>query len=145
VIYIDKSAIVPFSTDDMFALVNDIANYPKFLPWCKSVTVHSNTDSKIVATISMGGAGLEKSFTTSNVIKPGERIEMQLLEGPFNHLQGGWNFYTLGDAGCKISLKLNFEIYNPLLRMSLEPVFTKIANTLVDAFVERANELHGKV
>ncbi len=144
-IHIDKSAIVPFSTDDMFALVNDIANYPKFLPWCKSVTVHSNTESKIVATIAMGGAGLEKSFTTSNVIKPGERIEMQLLEGPFNHLQGDWNFYTLGDTGCKISLKLNFEISNPLLRMSLEPVFTKIANTLVDAFVERANELHGKV
>jgi len=144
VIHIHKTAIVPYTVRDMFVLVNNITDYPKFLPWCKSVTVHSRTESKVVATISMGGAGLEKSFTTTNVIKTDERIEMGLLEGPFHHLLGLWNFHPLGKEGSKISLELEFEVSNPLLRISLEPAFTKIANTLVDAFVKRADKLHGK-
>jgi ribosome-associated toxin RatA of RatAB toxin-antitoxin module len=138
-------ALVPYTTSEMFALVNEITDYPKFLPWCKSVTVHSRSESDVVATIKMGGSGLEKAFTTTNVIKPDEWIEMRLLEGPFSHLLGHWHFHPLGKEGCKISLNLEFEIANPLLRMSLGPVFTKIVNTLVDAFVERANELHGKL
>lgn len=128
----------------MFALVNDITSYPKFLPWCKSVTVQSQSESKIVATILMSGAGLEKSFTTTNVIQPDDRIEIRLLKGPFSHLQGHWHFSSLGNEGCKVSLHLEFKISNFLLRMSLEPLFTKIANSLVDAFVKRANELYGK-
>jgi ribosome-associated toxin RatA of RatAB toxin-antitoxin module len=140
---IHKTALVPYSDKEMFTLVNNVTAYPTFLPWCKAVSIHSQCDSKIVATIKMGGAGLEKAFTTSNLVKPHEWIEMQLVEGPFSHLCGHWNFHPLGMEGCKISLNLEFEISNPLLRMSLGPVFHKIANTLVDAFVQRANELHG--
>ncbi|MDM8559810.1 type II toxin-antitoxin system RatA family toxin [Candidatus Parabeggiatoa sp. HSG14] len=143
-IRIQKTALVAYTADEMFTLVNNIANYPNFLPWCKSVTIHSQTESEIVATLKMGSVGLKKSFSTTNVIKPNESIEVRLLEGPFSHLEGHWNFQQLGDAGCKISLNMEFEISNKLLRISLEPVFTKIANTLVDAFVQRANELHGK-
>jgi ribosome-associated toxin RatA of RatAB toxin-antitoxin module len=135
---------VPYTADDMFALVNDIASYPKFLPWCKSARIISQNQSEIIATITMGGAGLEKTFTTTNQIKPVESIEMHLLEGPFSHLYGLWTFQMLGEVGCKISLNMEFEISNKLLRFSLEPVFTRIANTLVDAFVKRANELYGK-
>lgn len=137
-------ALVPYANCDMFALVNQIIDYPKFLPWCKSVTIHSQTESEVVATINMGSAGLKKAFKTTNVIKPNEFIEMRLLEGPFSHLLGHWNFHELGKEGCKISLDLEFEISNPVLRLSLGPVFTKIANTLVDAFIKRANELYGK-
>jgi len=140
---IQKMALVPYTTHDMFVLVNEISDYPKFLPWCKSVTIHSRSQSDVVATIKMGGAGLEKAFTTSNVIKLDETIEMRLLEGPFSHLLGHWTFHPLGKEGSKISLDLEFEISNPVLRMSLGPVFTKIANTLVDAFVTRANKLYG--
>jgi len=92
----------------------------------------------------MGSAGLEKSFKTSNTIKPDEWIEIRLLEGPFSHLQGRWDFQSLGEEGCKVSLNMEFEISNPLLRLSFGPLFTKITNTLLDAFVKRANELHGK-
>jgi ribosome-associated toxin RatA of RatAB toxin-antitoxin module len=127
----------------MFALVSDITHYPQFLPWCKSVTLSSQNESQVIATITMSRAGLEKSFTTTNIVKPNESIDMRLLEGPFNHLQGHWDFQALGDLGCKISLTMAFEIRNPVLRLSLEPVFTKILNTLVDAFVKRANELYG--
>lgn len=139
-----KTALLPYSAQEIFTLVNDISAYPKFLPWCKTVTIHSHTESEIVATIKMGGAGMEKTFTTSNVIKPYEWIEMRLLEGPFNHLKGYWNFHPLGENGCKVSLNMEFEITNPLLRLSLGPVFNKIVNNLVDAFVERANSLHQK-
>ena len=127
----------------MFELVNDIENYPQFLPWCKSATLLAREGTQIKASIVMGGSGLHKSFTTLNVSKPNEWIEMRLVEGPFSHLQGYWNFHALGAKGCKISLNLEFEISNRLLRLSLEPVFTQIANNLVDAFVQRAHECYG--
>ena len=119
-----KTALVPYSASLMFALVNNITDYPKFLPWCKSVTLHSQDESNVVATIEMGSAGLEKSFTTTNVIKANESIEMRLLEGPFSHLQGHWTFQQLGEEGSKISLNLAFEISNRLLRLSLGAAFS---------------------
>ncbi len=140
---IHKTALVSYTVEEMFTIVNGIREYPKFLPWCKSVTIHSETGSEIVATIKMGGVGLEKAFTTTNVIQANKRIEMRLLEGPFSHLEGNWNFQSLGKDGCKVSLELDFDISNTLLRMSLGPVFSKIANSLVDAFVQRAEELYG--
>lgn len=138
-------ALVPYSVDKMFALVSNISDYPKFLPWCQSIILHSQTESEVVATIKMGSVGLKQAFTTTNVIKPHHWIKMRLLKGPFSHLQGDWQFRPLGCDGCKISLNLEFDISNRLLKMSLGPVFTKIANTLVDAFVKRANKLYGKV
>ena len=140
---IHKTALVSYTVEEMFTIVNGIREYPKFLPWCKSVTIHSETGSEIVATIKMGGVGLEKAFTTTNVIQANKRIEMRLLEGPFSHLEGNWNFQSLGKDGCKVSLELDFDISNTLLRMSLGPVFSKIANSLVDAYVQRAEELYG--
>ncbi len=138
-------ALVPYSVENMFALVSNIGDYPKFLPWCQSIILHSETESEVVATIKMGSAGLKQAFTTTNVIKPHHWIKMRLLKGPFSQLQGDWQFRPLGKEGCKISLNLEFDISNRLLKMSLGPVFTKIANTLVDAFVKRANKLYGKV
>ncbi len=138
-------ALVPYSVENMFALVNNIGDYPKFLPWCQSIILHSQTESEVVATIKMGNAGLKQAFTTTNLIKPHHWIKMRLLKGPFSHLQGDWQFRPLGKEGCKISLNLEFDISNRLLKMSLGPVFTKIANTLVDAFVKRANKLYGKI
>lgn len=143
-IQIQKTALVPYSVHDMFKLVNNISDYPKFLPWCKSVVVHSRTESEVIATINMGGAGLGQSFTTTNVIKADKFIEMRLLKGPFSHLQGRWDFRALGETGCKISLKMEFAISNRLLRVSLEPLFSKIANNFVDTFVQQADKLYGK-
>ena len=142
--HIHKTALVPYNCSEMFDLVNNVNDYPKFLPWCKSVTLVSQTESEIVATVHMGGAGLEKSFTTKNIITPNKIIQMSLVNGPFDHLSGDWKFYQLGNEGCKISLNLEFEIKNRLLSMSLGPVFTKICTGLVDGFIKRANEVYGK-
>lgn len=141
---IHKTAIVPYSAEQMYVLVNDIETYPQFLPWCKSASILSENGTHLVASIAMGISGLEKSFTTNNVLKPNDSIEMRLLEGPFSHLHGFWKFQPLGDDGCKISFDMQFEITNKLLKMTLGPVFSKIVSSLVDAFVKRANELYGK-
>lgn len=141
--HIHKTALVPYSIEKMFNLVNDIESYPKFLPWCKQTAILSHTETGVIASITMGSIALEKSFTTTNVIKTNELIEMRLLEGPFSHLKGVWHFHPLGTDGCKISLDMHFEISNKLLRMSLGPIFTKIVNNLMDAFIQRADELYG--
>lgn len=142
--HIHKTALVPYNCSEMFDLVNNVKDYPNFLPWCKSVTLVSQTDSEIVASVQMGGAGLEKSFTTKNIITPNKIIQMSLVNGPFDHLLGDWKFDQLGNEGCKITLDLEFEIKNRLLNMSLGPVFTKICTSLVDGFIKRANEIYGK-
>ncbi|MCV6638173.1 type II toxin-antitoxin system RatA family toxin [Candidatus Albibeggiatoa sp. nov. NOAA] len=139
-----KTALVAHSAEDMYQLVSDIETYPQFLPWCKSTKILSQHDTEVVASIAMGGAGMEKSFTTANVLKPNEIIEMHLQEGPFSHLYGKWEFQQLGDVGCKVALRMEFEISNTILRLSLEPVFSRIVNSLVDAFVKRADDLYAR-
>jgi ribosome-associated toxin RatA of RatAB toxin-antitoxin module len=141
---IHKTAIVPYSAEQMYVLVNAVETYSQFLPWCKSAHLLSENEGQVTACIVMSIAGLEKSFTTNNLLQPNYAIEMRLLEGPFSQLHGFWKFQALGHEGCKISLDMQFEIANKLLRMSLGPIFSKIVSSLVDAFVKRANELYGK-
>lgn len=141
--HINKTALVPYSSEQMYTLVNNVSDYPLFLPWCKTVTIHSSSASEIIATIAMGKMGLDKSFTTINNLVENQRINMTLKEGPFSQLEGYWEFQSLGDLGCKISLHLEFEISNHLLRLSLGPVFTKIITTLMDSFIQRANKVYG--
>lgn len=141
---VHKTAIVPYSVEQMYVLVNDIETYPQFLPWCKATQILSQNGQCLTASIAMGITGLEKTFTTNNVLEPNHSIEMKLLDGPFSHLHGFWKFQPLGQEGCKISFDMQFEITNKVLKMSLGPVFSKIVNSLVDAFVKRANELYGK-
>lgn len=141
---VHKTAIVPYSVEQMYVLVNDIETYPQFLPWCKATQILSQNGQHLTASIAMGIAGLEKSFTTNNVLEPNHSIEMELPDGPFSHLHGFWKFQPLGQEGCKISFDMQFEITNKVLKVSLGPVFSKIVNSLVDAFVKRANELYGK-
>ncbi|MDX1811748.1 MAG: type II toxin-antitoxin system RatA family toxin [Gammaproteobacteria bacterium] len=141
---INRSALVPYSADKMFQLVDDIPAYPKFLPWCKSTTVHNREAEKVEASIEIEKAGINKSFTTRNVSQGSELIEMQLVEGPFQSLQGYWRFETLNENACKVSLDIEFEFSNKVLSMTLGPVFSQICNTLVNAFVNRARDVYGK-
>ncbi|HHJ16858.1 MAG TPA: type II toxin-antitoxin system RatA family toxin [Gammaproteobacteria bacterium] len=141
---ISKSALVPYTPMQMFALVDDIDAYPKFLPWCRDAKVLSRTDDEVRATIVLSKGGVEKSFTTRNLNQKGKMIEMRLEEGPFKHLEGFWRFDALGDDGCKISFDLEFEFASRMLDMVVGPVFSQIANSLVDSFHKRAVEMYGK-
>jgi len=140
---INRSALVPYSAEQMFVLVDDIDSYPKFLPWCKSTTIYNRDEGQVEASIEMAKAGINKSFTTRNTLHGSELIEMQLVDGPFKELQGYWRFETLDEKACKVSLDIQFEFSNKILSMSVGPVFSQICNTLVNAFVGRAREIYG--
>jgi len=141
---INRSALVPFSAESMFDLVDDIEAYPLFLPWCKSTTVFLREGSDVEAAIEMSKAGINKSFTTRNISHDKVAIEMRLVEGPFQSLEGRWSFQTLNASASKISLDIEFEFSNKLLSMSIGPVFSQICNSLVNAFVSRAQEVYGR-
>ena len=140
---INKSALVPYSATEMYALVNDIESYPQFLPWCRSARVLSREPDEVRATLELARGGVQKSFTTSNRLQPNKMIEIRLVEGPFRHLSGFWRFDRLSELACKVSLDMSFE-FAPLLDFVISPVFHPIADSLVDAFHKRAVEVYGK-
>jgi ribosome-associated toxin RatA of RatAB toxin-antitoxin module len=141
---IQKTALVPYTPAEMFALVSDIEAYPKFLPWCSGAHVRLRSEDDVEATIDISKAGVEKSFTTHNRHQLNKMIEMRLVDGPFQRLDGYWRFDPLGDAACKVSLDLEFEFSSRMLDMVVGPIFSQIANTLVDSFHKRAIGIYGK-
>lgn len=126
----------------MFALVDDIAAYAEFLPWCSKSTVLKRDTHSVDASIEIKYSKLHKSFTTRNLNTPDQVIEMTLLDGPFKHLHGKWLFTPLGEDGTKVELFLEFEFASKLMDMTVGPVFSHIANSLVDAFTKRAKEVY---
>ena len=141
---VSRSALVPYRARDMYELVADVERYPGFLPWCRSASVHGSAPDTVEASLEIGRGPIRKTFTTRNVMTPGTRIDMHLVDGPFKHLQGCWQFVAMDDSGCKVALDLEFELSNAILRKTFGPVFHEIANTLVEAFCRRAGELYGK-
>lgn len=139
---ISKHALVPYSAGQMYALVNDIESYADFLPWCSQSDILERTEQDIKASLNIAYGSLNKSFTTLNKLTPDTKMEMQLVEGPFKKLHGEWVFTQLGEDGCKVSLELEFEFKSKMLSMTMGPVFSQIANTLVDSFSERANKVY---
>lgn len=141
---ISKSALVPYSPAEMFALVDDIEAYPEFLPWCRATQVLERNEDEVRATIALSKGGVDKSFTTCNRNQGHKMIEMRLVEGPFQRLEGFWRFTPLGDDGCKVSLDLEFEFASRMLSIVVGPVFSQVANSLVDSFQQRAVAVYGK-
>lgn len=137
-----RSAIVPYTTRQMFELVNHIEDYPRFLPWCQNAHIISRTEKEVVATLDVNWKGIHKSFTTRNILNPYERMEIILIKGPLQHLEGIWHFQSLDEYACKVLLDLEFEFTGNFIDRLFQPVFQHIANTLVDAFCKRANELY---
>ena len=140
---ISKSALVTHSPEDMFKLVDDIEAYSEFLPWCGKATEISRDDENVEASIFISHSGLNKEFTTQNKNTEFEKIEMHLVNGPFKNLDGVWLFEPLGESACKVSLNLEFEFSSKIISVTLGPVFSKIANSLVDAFIKRADNIYG--
>ena len=141
---INRSALVPYTAKEMFALVSDIEAYPDFLPWCTQASVLSHRHDEVRASVSFSVGGMSRSFATRNYLQVNKMIEMQLVEGPFSSLHGCWQFDSLGDAGCKISLHLEYDFSSRMLGMVVGPVFNQISNTMVDSFQQRAVEVYGE-
>jgi ribosome-associated toxin RatA of RatAB toxin-antitoxin module len=140
---ISRSAIVDHSAQELYALVEDIESYPRFLPWCLATEV-ARDSAATRATLTVGMGGLRQSFTTQNENRPGESIDMRLMEGPFREFGAAWRFRPLSTRACKIEFSLEYEFSSRALAKLLEPLFERIANTMVDAFTRRAAEVYGK-
>ena len=139
---VEKSVLIEYSAAQMYALVDDVAAYPQFLPWCGGAEVLSSEGNIKRAAITIDFRGIKQRFSTENRADPPNLIEMNLVDGPFRQLDGSWRFKALGENACKIEFRLHYEFSGRLLEMLVGPVFHYIANSFVDAFVKRAKQVY---
>ena len=141
---VDRTALVPYTPEQMFALVADIERYPQFVPWVTAAKVLQQDERGVIGQLEMERAGVRERFTTRNVLEPPARMSLVLVDGPFRLLDGLWTFDKVGDKGTKISLAIRFEFKNPLTAMLLSRAFEKSCADMVDAFVLRARDVYGR-
>lgn len=134
---IARSAIVDCSADAFYAMVEDIEAYPAFLPWCAAAEVRERAPGRTVATLTLAAKGLRQSFTTENANQPGRAIEMRLLEGPFRRFAAHWRFTPLGAQAVKVEFSLEYEFASRVVATVLNPIFSRLADSTVEAFVRR--------
>lgn len=141
---ISKQLLVPFTAQQMYDLINDIEAYPQFLPWCKSTTVHTKSETVLEATICLAKGPLSHSITTRNSMQPGVQISMVYSAGPFKSCAGAWQFIEQANNQCQIIFNFQYEFSNRLTAFAIEPIFFPISNTLIDAFYQRAIQVYGR-
>ena len=142
---VHKSVLIWYSAEEMFKLVTDVESYPEFLPWCDRASVSEATDRGMKAQIGISFGGIHQTFTTRNEHVPDREVKMHLVDGPFSRLDGHWKFIPLGgeaQRACKVELVLCYGFDNVALAALVGPVFDKIAGSLVDAFVKRAESVY---
>ncbi|HHR6131872.1 type II toxin-antitoxin system RatA family toxin [Providencia rettgeri] len=139
---ISRSALVPFSAEQMYKLVNDVISYPSFLPGCVGSRIISQNSDEMTASVEVSKAGISKTFITKNALEDNKRIQMQLVEGPFRTLSGGWQFIPLSADACKIEFHLDFEFTNKLIELAFGKIFKELANNMVQAFTSRAKVVY---
>lgn len=143
---VHKSVLIWYSPQEMYELVTGVADYPKFLPWCDHAKVLEQHASGVTAEVGISFSGIRQTFTTRNEHVPGREVAMQLVKGPFSKLEGHWTFTPVGEGhqrACKVELTLHYGFSNAVLGKLVGPVFDRIAASLVDAFVKRAEQVYG--
>ena len=143
---VHKSVLIWYSPQEMYTLVTDVARYPEFLPWCDKSRVLERDEAGMVAEVGIAFSGIHQVFTTRNAHTVDRRVDIQLIKGPFSNLHGQWDFHPLGDGSqraCKVELSLNYGFDNTALAKLVGPVFDRIAASMVDAFVKRAQQVYG--
>lgn len=143
---VHKSVLIWYSAPEMYALVTDVARYPEFLPWCSHSKVLSQDETGMTAEVGIAFKGVRQGFTTRNTHVPGRQVQLRLVDGPFSRLEGEWNFTPVGEGeqrACRVELSLRYGFSSALLAAVVGPVFDRIAGSLVDAFVKRAEQVYG--
>ena len=143
---VKKSVLIWYTAQEMFALVTDVERYPEFLPWCDQTKVLERDDNGMLAEIGIAFAGIRQKFITRNTHVPGREVHLKLVSGPFSNLDGHWGFTPVGkssERACRIDLELQYGFQNMALAALVGPVFDKIAGSMVDAFVKRAEKVYG--
>lgn len=140
---VERSVLVPYSTEEMFGLVAGVKDYPKFLPWCAGARLRPQPNGDIEATVQIDYRGVRSEFTTLNHNDAPRLIRMQLVAGPFRRLSGEWTFTQLRDDACKVHLNLHFQFATGIVGRAVAPVFEGIAGSMIDAFTRRAEAVYG--
>ena len=140
--HVHRSALVPYTPEQMFALVQDFERYPQFVPWVASAQLIERNDDMVIAKLDMHRSGFRERFTTRNTLRQPSEIRMELVNGPFKALDGRWTFEPIADRGTKVSLTINFEFANPMMNLLAAKSFEKSCSQLVDAFVVRARTMY---
>jgi ribosome-associated toxin RatA of RatAB toxin-antitoxin module len=140
---VERSALVTYTPAQMFALVNDVGRYPEFLPWCTAARTEEVPPAQRLATVKVARGVLQAEFTTRNTLQPDAQIHMQLVHGPFRDLKGLWRFDALGEKGCKVQFRVEFEFKNRLTATAFNAIFESLCATIVDAFAQRAKKIYG--
>ena len=141
---IHKKTVVPYTAEQMYALVNNIEAYPEFLPWCTNAEILKPGEFKLTARVALETGKIKQSFITENTMQPGRSIEMNLIKGPFKYLRGHWQFNPDNNDQSTVSLFMKFEFKNKLLKLALNNAFNKIMGSLVSSFINRAETIYGK-
>ncbi|MGO9930963.1 MAG: type II toxin-antitoxin system RatA family toxin [Steroidobacteraceae bacterium] len=140
---VERSALVMYTPAQMFALVNDVARYPDFLPWCTGVRVEEVSPIERIAALKIARGVLQTEFTTRNTLVKDAQIHMQLMHGPFRDLTGLWRFEAIGARGSRVNFHVKFEFKNRLTAAAFDAVFETLCGSIVDAFAQRAQEVYG--
>ncbi|MGI9234606.1 MAG: type II toxin-antitoxin system RatA family toxin [Woeseiaceae bacterium] len=139
---VNRTALVPYSAAEMYALVKDVEAYPSFLPWCDDAELHIAQPDFLEATLELHRHGISKRFRTRNALQENTSLGIELVGGPFRRLSGGWLFQQLGDAGSKVALELEFEFENLATDLIFGRFFESTCNSLVDSFTKRAAQIY---
>ena len=146
---VKKSVLLWYSPHEMYALVTGVEDYPKFLPWCDRAEIIEQRDGGVTARLHLAFAGVRQAFTTRNTNSPDTQVRLELVDGPFSMLEGTWRFIPLPASGgpaaeaCKVEFDLSYAFSGGALDALISPVFDRIANTFVDSFVKRAEQVYG--
>jgi len=140
---IQRNALVAYSASQMYELVNDVEKYEKFLPGCVKSEVLESSDNHMLASMILSKAGVKQTLTTSNTLIKDSSIQMDLSDGPFKSLSGGWSFTPLSDDACKIELQLDFVFSSKLMEIAFGKIFNSLASNMVSAFSQRAKQVYG--
>ena len=146
--HVQKSVLLPYSPHEMYVLVTDVAQYPRFLPWCERAEVLESREDGVTAKLHLRFSGLHHAFTTRNTHESDSRVRIELVDGPFSMLDGQWQFIPLGEQhadekACRIAFELRYAFSSFALELVVSPVFDRIANTFVESFVKRAEQVYG--
>ncbi len=139
---ITRTERVQFTAEQMYEIVNNIELYPDFVHWCDYAKVLSQTETNLTATVTMALGKFRHSFTTENEMQPGKNISVSLVEGPFRHLKGNWEFNSEGENSCAVTVYMEFEFSNRLMKLAFEKIFIHIVDTLIETFTQRARQIY---
>jgi len=140
---VDRSVLVPYSASQMFDLVAEVDRYPEFMPWCGGARVLSRDEHGMMASVTIAFAGLRQQFTTRNTHDYPNRIDLNLVDGPFSMLAGHWRFQPLGEDGCKVLFTMEYAFSSRTLEALVGPVFNRVASSFIDSFTRRAQACYG--